>query len=140
MSVETAPVVTGLDGGTCSANGAMLGGACAFVGHGSGPGAGQPGACTIPPQASCRGEPLPPVLAHSVRHQVLAAWGEPEVPPRLKGRRVLRRCADDVVIGGALAADARKRMVVRPTRLARDGVPSPPTKTALMVFRKPAGR
>ncbi len=70
------------------------------------------------------------VWAHIFLHQVLEAWCAPEVQPRLQGRSVLSRCADDGVIGGALAADARKIMAVRPTRCARDGLTIPPPKTA----------
>ena len=86
------------------------------------------------------GGTLSPVLANSFLHQVLEAWCEQEVQPRLKGRSVLIRLADDGVIGCALEADARTIMAVRPKRCARDGVTIHPTKTALMAFRKPAGR
>ena len=85
------------------------------------------------------GGPLAPVLATLLRHQVLDAWCEQEVQPRLKGRSVLRRCADDGVIGCALEADARQIRAVRPKRCARYGVTIHPTPTALMACGKPAG-
>jgi RNA-directed DNA polymerase len=87
-----------------------------------------------------QGGTLAPVLAHLVLQQVLEAWCAQEVPPRLQGRRVLSRCADDCVLGGALAAAARKSMAVLPKRFARYGVTSHPTKTAVMAFGPPAGR
>ena len=83
---------------------------------------------------------MAPVLANIFRHQVLDAWFEQEVQPRLKGRSCLIRLADDVVIGCALEADARRIMAVRPKRCARYGLTIPPTKTALRACGKPAGR
>jgi len=86
-----------------------------------------------------QGGTMSPVLANSLLHQVLDAWCAPEVQPRLKGRSFLIRFADDGGSGCALAADARTLMAVLPKRFARSGVTIPPTKTALMAFRKPAG-
>jgi RNA-directed DNA polymerase len=85
------------------------------------------------------GGTMSPVLANIVLHQVLAVGFEQEVQPRLQGRSFLIRLADDCVIGGEWAADARRSMAVQPTRFARSGLTIPPTKTALMAFRKPAG-
>jgi len=87
-----------------------------------------------------QGGPISPVWANIFLHQVLEAWCEHEVQPRLKGRSVLIRCADECVIGCALEADARKIMAVLPQRFARYGLTSHPTKTAWMACRKPAGR
>jgi RNA-directed DNA polymerase len=92
-----------------------------------------------PDTGGVQGGTIAPVLAKIFLHQVLDAWLEQEVQPRLKGRSVLSRCADDLVIGGALEADARKLMAVLPKRFARYGLTIPPTKTALMAFRQPAG-
>ena len=78
-----------------------------------------------------------PVLAKIFLHQVLEEWFEQEGQPRLKGRGFLMRVADDVVIGCELKADAHRMMAVLPKRCARDGLPIPPTKTALMAFSKP---
>jgi retron-type reverse transcriptase len=86
-----------------------------------------------------QGGTIAPVLATSLLHQVLDAWLEHAVQPRLKGRSVLIRCADDVVIGCELDADARTSMAVLPKRFARDGLTIHPPRTALMACRKPAG-
>ena len=83
---------------------------------------------------------MAPVWAPMFLPQVLEAWGEPEVQPRLKGRSVRLRLADACVIGGELAADARRSMAVRPQRFTRDGLTLHPTKTALRAFGQPAGR
>jgi hypothetical protein len=50
-----------------------------------------------------------PVLAHICRHQGREAWCERAGQPRWTGGRVLTRCADDWVSGGARAADAQTR-------------------------------
>ncbi|HSX78824.1 MAG TPA: hypothetical protein VLQ80_09665, partial [Candidatus Saccharimonadia bacterium] len=55
----------------------------------------------------------------------------------MKGRGVLRRCADDGVIGCAVEADARTIMAVLPQRFARFGLRLHPTKTALRACRQP---
>ena len=86
-----------------------------------------------------QGGPIAPVLAHIFLHQVLDGWFEQEVQPRLKGRSFLIRCADDLVIGCALEAEARRIMAVLPQRFARYGWTIPPTQTALMACRQPAG-
>jgi len=53
-----------------------------------------------------------PVLANIFLHDVLDAWFESEVRPRMQGRCFLIRFADDCVIGCALEADAQKIMGV----------------------------
>jgi hypothetical protein len=97
------------------------------------------GVLNHPDTGVVQGGTISPVLANIFLHQVLEAWCEQEVQPRLKGRSFLIRCADDCVIGCALEADARTIMAVLPKRCARYGVTIHPTKTALMAFRKPAG-
>jgi RNA-directed DNA polymerase len=65
------------------------------------------------PETGCgQGGVISPVLAHIFLPQVLEEWCERAVQPRLKGRSVLTRFADDCVIGCALEADAQKIMGV----------------------------
>jgi RNA-directed DNA polymerase len=90
-----------------------------------------------PERGSPQGGVVSPLLAHVVRHEVLDAGVEREVKPRMKGRGVLLRCADDCVIGCERDDDARRLMAVRPQRLARFGRTMPPQKTRLVAFRKP---
>ena len=97
------------------------------------------GVLNHPDTGVVQGGTISPVLANIFLHQVLDAWFEQEVQPRLKGRSFLIRFADDFVIGCELEADARKIMAVLPKRFARYGLTIHPTKTALMAFRKPAG-
>src|SRR5256712_9038350 len=97
------------------------------------------GVLNHPETGVVQGGTLAPVLANIFLQQVLDAWFEHEVQPRLKGRSFLSRFADDFVIGCELEADARKIMAVLPKRVARYGLTIHPTKTALIAFRKPAG-
>jgi RNA-directed DNA polymerase len=97
------------------------------------------GVLNHPDTGVVQGGTISPVLANIFLHQVLDVWFEQEVQPRLKGRSFLIRFADDFVIGCAREADARRIMAVLPKRFARYGLTIPPTKTALMAFRQPAG-
>jgi RNA-directed DNA polymerase len=80
-----------------------------------------------------------PVLATIVLPHGLEEWCERAGRPRRQGRGVLMRCAADLVMGGALEADARKSMAVWPQRFARCGRTIHPTQTALVSCRKPNG-
>ena len=98
------------------------------------------GELTHPETGVVQGGVISPVLANIFRHHVLDEWFEREVQPRLKGRSFLTRFADDFVIGCELEADAQKIMGVLPKRFARFGLRIHPTKTTLVVFRKPKAR
>ena len=95
------------------------------------------GALTQPETGVVQGGVSSPVLANVFLHHGLDAWFEREVQPRMGGRCVLIRFADDFVIGGQREADARKSMAVLPKRFARFGLTMHPTKTTLLAFRNP---
>jgi RNA-directed DNA polymerase len=95
------------------------------------------GALTQPETGVVQGGVIAPVLANGFLHHVLDAWFAREGQPRMQGRCVLIRFADDCVIGGQREADARKIMAVLPQRFARFGLTMQPTKTTLMACRKP---
>jgi RNA-directed DNA polymerase len=80
---------------------------------------------------------MSPVFAKLFLHHVLDEGFERDVQPRMKGRCLLMRFADDFVMGCALEADARKLRAVLPKRFARFGLRIPPTKTALIACRNP---
>jgi group II intron reverse transcriptase/maturase len=87
-----------------------------------------------------QGGVISPVLANIVLHHVLDEWFEQVVQPRLKGRSVLTRFADDFVIGCEWEADSRRIMAVLPKRFARFGLSIHPEKTVMIEFRKPSAR
>jgi RNA-directed DNA polymerase len=87
-----------------------------------------------------QGGVISPVLANIFLHHVLDEWFEQVVQPRLKGRSLLTRFADDFVIGCELEADARRIMAVLPKRFARFGLTIHPEKTVMIKCRKPSAR
>jgi RNA-directed DNA polymerase len=87
-----------------------------------------------------QGGVISPVLANIFLHHVLDEWFEQVVQPRLKGRSLLTRFADDFVIGCEVEADSRRIMAVLPKRFARFGLTIHPEKTVMITFRKPSAR
>ncbi|MFN0079542.1 MAG: reverse transcriptase domain-containing protein [Prosthecobacter sp.] len=59
------------------------------------------------------------------------------VKPRLKGRAMLVRYADDFVIGFAREDDARRVLAVLSKRFANYSLSLHPTKTRLVAFGQP---
>ncbi len=98
------------------------------------------GGLTHPEAGVVQGGVMSPVLGHVCLHHVLDAWFEQEVRPRMQGRCLLIRFVDDLVIGCEWEADARRMMDVLPKRFARCGLRIPPTKTAVIAFKKPTPR
>jgi RNA-directed DNA polymerase len=95
---------------------------------------------TYPEKGTPQGGVLSPMLANIFLHEVLDAWVERDVRPRMRGRTFLSRFADDFVIGCEREDDARRVMAVLPKRFARFGLTIHPQKTRLVDFRKPARR
>jgi RNA-directed DNA polymerase len=83
------------------------------------------------------GGAVSPILANIFLHEVLDAWFHREVKPRLAGKAVLVRYADDAVFLFANETDARRVMNVLPKRLGKYGLELHPDKTRLVHFRRP---
>jgi RNA-directed DNA polymerase len=73
-------------------------------------------------------------------HEVLDVWFEQDIKPRLKGRAVLIRYADDGVLAFSQEEDARRVLAVLPKRFGKYGLSLHPEKTRLIDFRPPRGR
>lgn len=86
-----------------------------------------------------QGGVISPLLANIYLHEVVDRWFEEEVKPRLGGRAVLIRYADDLVIVFAEERDARRVEEVLPKRVARFGLRLHPEKTRLVPFQVPRG-
>jgi group II intron reverse transcriptase/maturase len=84
-----------------------------------------------------QGGVISPLLANLYLHVVLDEWFEHGVKPRLRGRAVLVRYADDFVIVFAREDDARRVGEVLPKRLGKYGLTVHPEKTRLVDFRRP---
>jgi RNA-directed DNA polymerase len=81
-----------------------------------------------------QGGVISPLLANIYLHHVLDKWWTEEVLPRLRGRAILIRYADDFVIGFELEEDARRVHAVLPKRFGKYGLTLHPDKTRLLRF------
>src|ERR1700758_3700023 len=88
------------------------------------------------PQGGC----VSPILANIYLHEVLDEWFTRQVAPRLVGRAVLVRYADDAVIIFERERDAQRVLDVLPKRLAKYGLTLHPEKNRLSYFERPARR
>ena len=90
-----------------------------------------------PDRGTTQGSVLSPLLGNIYLHNVLDSWFEREVRPRLRGRAVLVRYADDFVLGFEQLDDARRVERVLRERMAKYGLSLHPEKTRLLEFRPP---
>ena len=93
---------------------------------------------TRPDEGTVQGSIISPMLGNIYLHNALDKWFEEEVKPRLNGKSVLIRYADDFVIGFEHMEDAKRVMGVLGTRLERYGLSLHPDKTRLVDFRRPS--
>jgi len=98
------------------------------------------GAIEYPEAGTPQGGVVSPLLANIYLHEVLDEWFALQVAPRLVGRAVLVRYADDVVIIFGNEQDARRVAEVLPKRFAKYGLTLHPEKTRLVDFRRPDRR
>jgi RNA-directed DNA polymerase len=98
------------------------------------------GAIQYPEAGTPQGGVISPLLANIYLHEVLDEWFARQVVPRLIGRAVLVRYADDVVIIFEQEQDARRLVDVLPKRFAKYGLTIHPEKTRLVDFRRPDRR
>lgn len=97
------------------------------------------GTVRYPEAGTPQGGVLSPLLANIFLHEVLDVWFEQDIKPRLEGRAVLIRYADDAVLGFSREEDARRVLAVLPKRFGKYGLSLHPEKTRLIDFRRPRG-
>lgn len=93
------------------------------------------GSISYPDSGSPQGGVISPLLANVYLHYVLDMWFRQEVQPRLVGRALLIRYADDFVIVFSDESDARRVQEVLPKRFGRYGLTLHPEKTRRIAFR-----
>lgn len=84
---------------------------------------------------SPQGGVISPCLSNIYLHYVLDEWFETEVRPRLRGRCILVRYADDLVMAFEHVDDAKRVLAVLGKRLERYGLTLHPDKTRFVDFR-----
>lgn len=90
-----------------------------------------------PDEGTAQGSVLSPLLGNIYLHHVLDSWIERTVKPRLRGRLVLIRFADDFIIGLEHEDDAARVEKALRGRMARYGLTLHPEKTRTLTFRPP---
>ena len=93
-----------------------------------------------PDAGTPQGGVISPILANVYLHEVLDLWFEQQVKPRLKGRAVLVRYADDFIIVFEQEGDARKVQEVLPKRFGKYGLTLHPEKTKLVRFTRSSSK
>jgi len=90
-----------------------------------------------PEAGTPQGGVISPLLANVYLHEVLDEWFVREVQPRLSGRAVLVRYADDFVFIFTRKQDAERVLDVLPKRFGKYGLTLHPDKTRLVPFHRP---
>jgi group II intron reverse transcriptase/maturase len=92
---------------------------------------------TRPDEGTVQGSTLSPLLGNVYLHYVLDLWFTEVVKPRMRGKAVLVRYADDAVFGFERRDDAERVRAVLEKRMARFNLRLNPDKTRLLDFRRP---
>ena len=90
-----------------------------------------------PATGTPQGGVISPLLSNIYLHEVIDRWWVEDVLPRLRGRGLLVRFADDFVMILSDRSDAERVYAVLPKRLARFGLEIHPDKTRMIRFRRP---
>ena len=80
---------------------------------------------------------ISPLLSNIYLHEALDKWYVKVVEPRLRGRSLMVRFADDVIPGFENKAEAEKVLMVLARRFEKYGLALHPEKTRLLDFAKP---
>lgn len=94
------------------------------------------GVFSKPTSGTPQGGVISPILANIYLHYVLDLWFEKKVKPRMQGRAMLIRYADDFVVAFQLREDAERFYRVLPKRLNKFGLSVAPEKTHLKRFSR----
>jgi group II intron reverse transcriptase/maturase len=97
------------------------------------------GQLSYPEAGTPQGGVISPLLANIYLHYVIDCWYVENVQPRLKGRTLLVRYADDFVLGFEKREDAEKVYAVLFRRFEKYGLKLHEEKTRLVPFGQPKG-
>lgn len=88
-------------------------------------------------EGSPQGGVISPLLSNIYLHEVLDKWFAQEIIPRMKGKAIIARFADDSVLGFEYKEDAERVFKVLAKRFSKYGLTLHPEKTKLVNFTKP---
>jgi group II intron reverse transcriptase/maturase len=94
------------------------------------------GRCEKPQSGTPQGGVISPVLANIYLHYALDLWFEKRVKPRLNGRAMLIRYADDFVVAFQYQHEAKQFYRALPNRLRKFNLDVAPEKTQLLRFSR----
>jgi group II intron reverse transcriptase/maturase len=97
------------------------------------------GQLSYPEERTPQGGVISPLLANIYLHYVLGCWYLESVRPRMKGRTLLVRFADDFVLGFEHKQDAERVYAVLFRRFEKYGLKLHEEKTRLVLFGRPSG-
>ena len=89
-----------------------------------------------PQSGTPQGGVISPVLANIYLHYAIDLWFELKIKPKLKGRAMLIRYADDFVVAFQYRHEARSFYKVLPSRLKKFNLDVAPEKTSLKRFSR----
>lgn len=92
---------------------------------------------THPKEGTPQGGVISPLLANIYLHEVFDEWLTRDLLPQMWGRLVAMRYADDIVLMFSKESDARRTLGMLSERFHSYGLELHPTKTRLLVFRRP---
>lgn len=98
------------------------------------------GKLTRPHKGVPQGGVISPLLSNVFLHEVLDAWFEEEVKPRMAGRAAMVRFADDAVLIFESREDLERVMKVLPKRFGKYGLAMNEEKTHVCRFLPPGRR
>lgn len=84
-----------------------------------------------------QGGVVSPILMNVFLHEVLDKWFKEVVKPRMRGRALMIRYADDAVLAFELESDARRVMEVLSKRFLKYGLELHEEKTRMLDFQRP---
>lgn len=97
------------------------------------------GSISYSDEGTPQGGIISPMLSNIYLHEALDKWYAKEIRPTLKGRSIIVRFADDVVIGFENKEEAEKVLEAISRRFEEYGLALHPEKTRLIYFGKPKG-
>jgi RNA-directed DNA polymerase len=98
------------------------------------------GQLSYPELGTPQGGVISPILANIFLHEIMDVWFARDIRPRLRGRAMMVRYADDMAMAFEREDDARRVMAVLPKRFGKYGLTLHPDKTRLVAFQRPQAR